>query len=1167
MPSNGATQSFTSAASPSSPSEPPQSSRAAAPSLRRTTLGGSLPPRTFWGFVAATFAVLIIAYLSYRSLESRTGGADRMTETLEVTQHLESLLSALKDAETGQRGYLLTGSERYLDPYEAASVSVPQEIAGCRRVLASNPLQLQRIDTIDQLAAQKMGELKQTVDLKRADRSDEALKIVRGDSGRALMDQVRGIVATMMTAERTTLADRTREWEESTSVSAIVTGGGSVLLLCLIFASAVVSSREFRAQEVEGWLRKGQTELGGRLQGDKSLEALGDGIVEFLSRYIGAQLGAVYFAETENHLKRVGAYAFPVAPLGEGESAPATAGLTRQALRSNEILTVSDVPKDYFPISSGLGSTQARNLLLAPVTADGTPNAVLEFAFFRPIAPHVLDLLRRSAEPIGVALRTTQFRRELVSLLEETQRQAEELQTQQEELRVQNDGLERHTRALQESQERLHNQQSELEQINSQLEEQTQALARQRDDLTVAQGELQRANTYKSEFLANMSHELRTPLNSSLILAKLLMDNRHGNLDEEQVKFAQTIYSAGNDLLTLINDILDLSKIEVGKLDVRPDTIVLSRMVDELESSFNPVAQDRKLDLTFDIDAKVPATMRTDPTRLQQILKNLLSNALKFTEHGGVSLHIHRLDEGRLAFDVKDTGIGIPEGQHDVIFEAFRQADGTTNRRYGGTGLGLSISRDLARLLGGELSMTSAPGRGSTFTLVLPEQFIAQQDGAGAREPARAALPPTRRLPKVPPPPQPPPAAPVLATAPLADDRERITPGSRALLIIEDDVNFARVIYDLARELEFSAVLAQSADEGLAMAERFRPSAIVLDVGLPDRSGLSVLDALKHSPTTRHIPVHMMSVSDYTQTALEMGATGYAVKPVMREQLVDALRRLETKFTQGTRRVLVVEDNQVHRESTCQLLAADDVETVAVGTAADALEKLGTTTFDCMVLDLSLPDQTGFELLEEMSQKEQYSFPPVIVYTGRSLSRDEEQTLRRFSTSIILKGARSPERLLDEVTLFLHQVEAKLPPDRQRMLRDARHREAVFEGRRVLVVEDDVRNIFALSSVLEPKGAKIEIARNGREALDALRDKPAVDLVLMDIMMPEMDGLQATRAIRKQPQFAGLPIIALTAKAMIDDREQCLAAGANDYIAKPLDVDKLLSLARVWMPK
>ncbi|HMI91039.1 MAG TPA: response regulator, partial [Polyangiales bacterium] len=540
---------------------------------------------------------------------------------------------------------------------------------------------------------------------------------------------------------------------------------------------------------------------------------------------------------------------------------------------------------------------------------------------------------------------------------------------------------------------------------------------------------------------------------------------------------------------------------------------------------------------------------------------NLLSNAIKFTERGGVTLRVQGAGDGRVAFDVQDTGIGIAAEQHEVIFEAFRQADGTTHRKYAGTGLGLSISRDLARLLGGELSLRSEPGRGSTFRLVLPVRYVAPPDA----QPARTLPPPARRL-AAPIRLQPPAPMPTVQPAsPVSDDRERATPGARAILVIEDDVAFAQILVGLVRELDFHALVAHSAEEGLAMVERFKPSAIVLDVSLPDRSGLSVLDTLKHEPATRHIPVHMLSVSDYAMTALAMGAAGYAIKPVQREQIISALQRLESQLTRELRRVLVVEDDEVHRDSTCRLLAADDVETVAVGSAVEALEQLRSSTFDCMVLDLTLPDRTGFDLLEEMSQQGTHSFPPVIVYTGRSLSREEEQSLRRFSSSIIIKGARSPERLLDEVGLFLHQVESELPPDRQRMLRDARHRESVFEGKRVLVVEDDVRNIFALSSVLEPKGAKVEIARNGREALYHLQQNPGVDLVLMDVMMPEMDGLTATREIRKQPALAKLPIIALTAKAMADDREACLAAGANDYIAKPLDVDKLLSLARVWI--
>ncbi len=957
----------------------------------------------------------------------------------------------------------------------------------------------------------------------------------------------------MKEAERKLLESRTQELAAASSFVTEVIWGGSALLLFLIAAAAALSSRDFLEQRVQGWLRAGQSEMAINMQGVDLTAALGESVAAFLTGYLDAQIGAVYFAPSRGALERVGGYALP-----EGAAASGPAGLTKQAYAQNTTITTEDVPGDFFPVNSGLGKSRARHLVVAPTTADGAPNGAIELGFFHPVRAYDLELLARLGEPIGLALRATKDRSDLKNLLEETQRQAEELQTQQEELRVQNEELEQQSRTLQDSQARLENQQVELEQINANLEEQTQALEKQRDFLARAQGDLQRASAYKSEFLANMSHELRTPLNSTLILAKLLGENRDGNLNPEQIKFADTIYSAGNDLLTLINDILDLSKIEAGKLDVRSEEIALSRLRDELTDVFRPVARDKGIELTTAIETDVPPTMVTDSTRLQQVLKNLLSNALKFTERGGVELRVRRVAGGRIAFDVKDTGIGIPRDQHEVIFEAFRQADGTTNRKYGGTGLGLSISRDLARLLGGELTLDSAPGRGSTFTLVLPERLrpsdVPSAAPTGLRPPPASPSPSARTSTAAP------------SSSPPQEDADPMV-GGRIILIVEDDPNFASVLQALARELDFQAVVATTGDQGLAMAERYRPSAIVLDVGLPDRSGLSVLDTLKHRSTTRHIPVHVVSVEDHTQTALEMGALGYAIKPVKREQLIGALKRLETKFTQRLRRILIVEDDDVARESTCHLLAGPDVETVAVGTAAAALAALESATFDCMVLDLSLPDRSGLELLEEMSKTERYAFPPVIVYTGRSLSRPEEQELRKLSNSIIIKGARSPERLLDEVTLFLHQVESELPPERQRMLKDARHREAIFEGKRVLIVEDDVRNIFALSSVLEPRGAKVEIARNGREAVEHLKSKPGVDLILMDVMMPEMDGLEATRLIRQLPDHAAVPIIALTAKAMLDDRDQCLAAGANDYIAKPLDVDKLLSLARVWMPK
>jgi signal transduction histidine kinase/DNA-binding response OmpR family regulator len=1116
--------------------------------LRGGFFRSTLPRKTQVGFVAATLAIFLIALLSYRSFQWRAEGAALVQRTLEIIQGLDDLLSDYKDAETGQRGYLLTQTEAYLEPYERATTAIDDKLAKLRIAVADDPKQAQALEVLRHVGQQKLAELKQTIDAARAGRRDQALEVVKTDRGKRYMDGIRGGISDMRNVEQARLTTRNAEWERASTVSLGIIWGGAALLLFLVVGAALMSSHDFQAQEIERWLRTGQAELSVSMQGVETVEGLGERVAAFLGDYVSARIGAVYFADKPGALRRVGSYALPAS----ASSASRVGGLTAQAYADNAFIETDDVPADFFPITSGLGQSRARRLVAAPTTADGGPNGAIELGFFHRARPAEVELVRRVTETIGLALRSAKDRRHLQETLEETQRQAEELQTQQEELSVQNEELEQQSRALQQSQARLENQQAELEQINSNLEEQTQALEQQRNELLRAQAELNRASAYKSEFLANMSHELRTPLNSTLILAKLLADNRTSNLTAEQIKFAETIYASGNDLLTLINDILDLSKIEAGKLDVRPEEIPVARLCDELADVFRPVARDKGVELTATVDADVPTTIVTDEVRAQQVLRNLLSNALKFTERGGVSLHVRR-EGARVAFAVKDTGIGIAPEQHEVIFEAFRQADGTTNRKYGGTGLGLSISRDLARLLGGELTLDSAPGRGSTFTLILPARLAAPPEARALQSgerPARGRTPPA-------------PSPPVAATAPSGP-----TGGAgRTILIVEDDPKFAEILQGLARELDFLPILATSGDEGLAVAERVRPSAIVLDVGLPDRSGLSVLDALKHKSVTRHIPVHMVSVSDYAQTALEMGATGYAIKPVRRDEIVTALKRLETKFTQRLHRVLVVEDDPVARDSTCRLLTAEDVQTVAVGTAADALAALGAETFDCMVLDLALPDRNGFELLEEMSKTDRYAFPPVIVYTGRSLSRGEEQRLRRLSRSIIIKGARSPERLLDEVTLFLHQVESELPADRQRMLAEARHREASFEGKRVLVVEDDVRNIFALSSVFEPRGAKVEIARNGREALDHLAARPGVDLVLMDIMMPEMDGLEATRQIRARLGLAQLPIIALTAKAMADDREQCLAAGANDYIAKPLDVDKLLSLARVWMPK
>ncbi len=948
-------------------------------------------------------------------------------------------------------------------------------------------------------------------------------------------------------------------------------GAGTALALAA-FGHQFIRGR--LAVRKEEWVRMGQTKLSERMMGDQSLRTLGENILQGLAEYVGAQGGAI-FIDDGFGFHRTATFGVP-----EGAALPERFqvgdGLLGHALQQKQTIVVQDLPDGYFTIGSALGRSAPRHLLITPLGADGVINTVLELGFFHRVHDSDKELLGRLAESIATAVRGARYRNRLQELLEETQRQAEELQVQSEELRVANEELEEQSRALKESHGRLEQQQAELEQTNSQLEEQAQLLEGQKDELSNAAAiseaqkrQLERVSRYKSEFLANMSHEMRTPLNSTLILAKLLADNPQGNLTPEQVKSAATIESVGHDLLTLIDDVLDLAKVEAGRIDLTPGQVSLQRLIDSLHALFQPLATQKGLQLQMRRAPGTPESIETDWQRLEQVLKNLLSNAIKFTEAGRVSLDIAHLPDGRLAFAVEDTGIGISPDQHDLIFEPFCQGDGTTNRKYGGTGLGLSISREFVRLLGGDIHLASTPGQGSTFTIHLPQRIPSSP-------PLRSAPMASSPLPCEPP-------APMLASpsgAPRVngnalrtdDDRERLDDHRRVILIVEDDEAFSRILADLAHEMNFNVLIGNTAGEALALARQYLPSAVVLDIGLPDHSGLSVIDRLKTDVRTRHIPVHVISGHDHAKTALSLGAVGYMLKPVKREQLVEAFRQFETRLTDKPRRVLIVEDDPAQRDSLHLLIGSDDVETVGAASAAECLSQLAERTFDCMVLDLTLPDASGFSLLETISREEHLAFPPVIVYTGRDLSADEEQRLRKYSHSVIIKGAKSPERLLDEVTLFLHQVVTALPPEQQRMLEKARNRNAVLEGRRILIVEDDVRNIFALSAVLEPHGAKIDIARNGRECLALLEssmqsEDRRIDVVLMDIMMPEMDGLAAMRAIRERPEWRKLPIIALTAKAMKDDQEQALSAGANDYMAKPLDVDQLLSLVRVWMPR
>ena len=1092
------------------------------------------------------------------------------------------------EMESGMRGYLLAGDEEFLSPYLLSAQRMGSSLESLTDLVKDNIAQAERITRITQIQKQWEAFANDMIARRRAN-DISYIEAVNSGRGKSLTDEMRRNFDLVLASEMRLLQERndgarsTTFWSVAAFLllSAIVGGSlaafGRRQLVRLSDTYNEVLGHEAEHNDKlrhQDWLRTGQNELNVRAAGQMNLEPLAEAVLPYVVKYLDGAIGAMYVRSEDGAMRRIGAYGFAHTETERAEIIAPGSTLASKAAEENRVMVLDQLPDGYMKVGSALGEAAPRALVIAPFHNHGKVKGVFEIAFLRPVEQREREFLGFVAQSVGAAMAAVLYRQRLQDALEESQTLNEELQVQQEELRTANEELEEQSRALEESQSALENQQAELRTTNDQLAEQALNLDMKNSALQSAQEqlhqravELESASRYKSEFLANMSHELRTPLNSSLILAKLLSDNTSGNLSDEQVRFAQTIYSAGNDLLQLINDILDISKVEAGKLELVPEDVPVRRVVEGLARTFEPLARQKALEFKISVDPGVPASLHTDRQRMEQILKNLLSNAVKFTEVGAVSLTVSATPEGDVAFRVQDTGIGIATDQQDKIFDAFHQADGTTSRRFGGTGLGLSITRDLTRLLGGSVAVSSAPNEGSVFTLVLPRGI-----------PTTPAPPELAPVPVQPahftPAPAPIPAATAATTSAASgepfnsfpDDRDKAAEGRRTVLVVEDEVPFARILYDLARELDYRCLVAMSAEEGLALAVSQRPDAVLLDVRLPDRSGLTVLQQLKDNPSTRHIPVHVISSIESGGEALHLGAIGYAMKPTSREDLEEVFRKLQEKSSQKIKRVLLVEDDERQRDSVVALIADTDVEIAAVGTASEALAYLKNEVFDCMIIDLKLPDMQGGELLERMSHEELCSFPPVIVYTGRNLTRDEEAQLLRYSRSIIIKGARSPERLLDEVTLFLHKVESELSTERQSMLKAVRGRDRVFEGRTILLVDDDVRNVFALTSALEQRGARVEVGRNGFEAIAKLDEVPGIDLVLMDIMMPGMDGLEATRRIRADGRFDRLPIIAITAKAMKDDQEQCLAAGANDYLAKPIDLSRLYSLLRVWMP-
>ncbi|MBK8003135.1 MAG: HAMP domain-containing protein [Gemmatimonadetes bacterium] len=906
----------------------------------------------------------------------------------------------------------------------------------------------------------------------------------------------------------------------------------------------------------QDWLKTNLARFTSMLQGQRDLVTVGNLVLSELVPLVAAHQGLIYQMDPEDNgqLRLLASYANHGG--GYPERLRVGDGFIGQCALDKRRILVTDVPSTTVPVGAVLLEALPRNLVVFPVIFEGQIKAVLGLASLHEFAPSHLTFLEQLTASVGIVLNSIEATMQTEGLLKQSQQLAAELQHRQDELQQSNEQLEQKAQQLAERNVEVERKNQEIEQARRALEEKAAELA-----LT---------SKYKSEFLANMSHELRTPLNSILILGQQLSENPNGNLDEKQVEFARNIHAAGTDLLNLITDILDLSKIESGTVTVEAQEIVFTGMLQTLERTFRHEAEQRRLNFEVQVDPGLGRSMVTDPKRLQQVLKNLLSNAFKFTETGGVRCRVRPASEGWspehpllsgapvvVAFEVADTGIGIPPDKQKIIFEAFQQADAGTSRKFGGTGLGLAISRELAALLGGEIQLRSTPGAGSVFTLYLPLRYAGPSPAArtGSLYSTRALDPRDASLP-------------VPLERPLAqptDDREQIAPGDTTLLIVEDDPHYAGILRDLARDHGFQVLLASRGAEALSLARQFLPTAVSLDVFLPDMLGWTVLGQLKQDPNTRHIPVQMVTLDEDRQHGLARGAFSFVNKPTTTEGLHEALTRLKSFAQVKRRRLLVVEDNAAERLGITELLASDDIEIKSLDSGREALALLKHDPHDCVVLDLRLPDLDGFAVLEAMAADEDLRDIPVVIFTGKELSAEEDARIRATARSVVVKGVESPERLLDETALFLHRVVADLPAAKQALLADLHGSDEHLAGKAVLVVDDDVRNIFALSSVLERHGMVVRTASTGREAIDILEATPDLAIVLMDIMMPEMDGYQTMQAIRANPAFRRLPIIALTAKAMKGDREKCLDAGASDYLAKPVNTEQLLSALRLWL--
>lgn len=1199
----------------------------------------------FIGFGIIILIMLAVIGNTYINFVKESEAVKWNVHTYKVIQESDCLLMSLLDMETGARGYVITGNESFLEPFNKGNSSYENHYDKLKQLTEDNSEQQQRLYNINNKYKEWVEWEKNIIIAKRKEVSSGKLKledliaIVQSGYGKNMMDELRSILGDINNEEERLLQNRNADlikMEKETRVI-MLTGGALATIAAIIIANLSIrmivnpvkvvtnTFREIAEGEVnlearlmsnsedeigkmaryfnifmtklkelisenrnQSWLTTGRAELNEEMRGVREINTLSSRIITYICRYLNMQIGIFYVKTDSNTFKVFGSYSYNSSE-GSPDEFNIGEGLVGQAALEDKIVLVQDVPADYMKIISGLGEAVPKNILIAPCMYHEEIECIIELGSFNQFTDVQLKFIEQVSENIATSINLTKAQTKMEVLLNKTLVQAEELQVQQEELRQNNEELEEQAKILKQSEMNLQTQQEELRVSNEELEEQTKKLEQQKRDISEnnkllrkanheIEGkakELEIANKYKSEFLANMSHELRTPLNSIIVLSQLL-ENKKANepLTEKQLEYSKTIHSSGKNLLRLIDDILDLSKVESGKIDINFDQVNLAELAENTKSLFTPIILQKNIDFNIEIEDGLPEKIISDEQRLQQIINNLLSNAFKFTETGYVKMNIcrpkeediknYKIEENvnkLISIEIIDTGIGIPADKQTLIFEAFKQVDGTISRKYGGTGLGLSISRELARLLGGNIYLKSEEGKGSKFTLVfldndnMEQVKLNKEEYSGIDKNYRDNL-----------------EEKIISENDINEftkdeHDESKKEDEKLLLIIEDDEQFSTLLSELAYKKNYKVLIEKNSDEAIELAEKYNPYAILLDSGLSDNSGLRVVDKLQNLEYTKNIPIHIISWKEDKNSYDKMkNLVWHIKKPYNLEELYNLFDKIETSLSNDSKKLLIVDEDKSQSNMIYNNLNERGFKITTLESGLDAYKLLKDEQFDCMILDLNLKDMNGIDLVNKLKEENLVNFP-ILIYTEGNITQEEEDKLNKYTESIIIKGNNSIDRLLDEVSLFFHSVDSNIDNKNFKNIKFSEEKENLLNNKNILIVDDDMRNVFSLTSALEEKGMNVVVGRNGSEGIKKLYEKNNIDLILMDVMMPEMDGYTAMKEIRKEKQFDNIPIIAITAKSMKEDRQKCIEAGSNDYLTKPVDINKLISLLKVWLYK